>query len=691
MQGELRFEWNAPQVYGPERRPDAQSEEERLLELLSIIAAEGQPHDPQDYRDRNPMAPDPSLRTWAEQPTGVGGSLLKLLEAPPLAGPSRAVAAAMDGGNPVEALGDMSGTSREAWEALEARGWHWAPAMAVDALIPDLLMGPTEGVELAADAARFAPAVAGAAPALVRRLTEAGRNAAGLVSDAFGSFNPEEFLDFAIKEGGATIDPRTGRAYTGTGHAVATHGAEARIPLTEATPEAIRGYVAENLQGLSPENRYVGAWVDDGDIVLDTTEIVPGREEALQVGARNRQEAIFDIETGELVSVPPSSDSLSPALREYATSRSTPVFHRKPPGPRTAARIDRIETALTSAFQDPQVSARLREVVDAGVAARADRWYDVSEIRDLFRAELGDDDAAEELLRVVTLFTAATSPGTPVTTNIRRGLELTHSAFAGMSLGDLENFLLADKDAVGAIYGQSLSGVLRSRDSIRQAFETGMVNGQKIGTFNSNFLGNSFGVTVDTHNLAGLLHVIGMDFRTPQGRQAIAQLLEFNPDPQAIKEFRNAGITSWADADPQKFREYMYGRVSQKAEYGAFERVQQQLAQQLGITPREFQAALWVGLGDVTGVRNSAPFSELFMRQLDVAAERMGTTRGDVIRGISSGTLALGAIFAAQEFDELMSQRGSWTWGDDSDGEGQAEGQDPLRMLGTFLGDQGAM
>ena len=156
--------------------------------------------------------------------------------------------------------------------------------------------------------------------------------------------------------------------------------------------------------------------------------------------------------------------------------------------------------------------------------------------------------------------------------------------------------------------------------------------------------------------------------------------MEFR-DPQRIKAFREANVTAWADAPEELFRKHLYGEISQGAEYGAFEAVQQRLALSLGMSPREFQAALWVGMGKETGVRNAAPFSTIFMQNIQRGAKRLGMTEDELIRGIATGTLGIAAIFTAAEWSALFAEAGS----EAADEEGQIRSPEGMLDLLDFL------
>lgn len=97
-----------------------------------------QPHDPQDYDTRYPNALHSSFGV-SQRDIPLGEALFSLLESPPLAGPSRGVAATMRGENPLRATGDMTGASPELWQELQDRGVNPWLALGAEVAVPSML------------------------------------------------------------------------------------------------------------------------------------------------------------------------------------------------------------------------------------------------------------------------------------------------------------------------------------------------------------------------------------------------------------------------------------------------------------------------------------------------------------------------------------------------------------------------
>lgn len=105
---------------------------------------------------------------------------------------------------------------------------------------------------------------------------------------------------------GVTVDPR-GNAYAGDGIAVALpeYGATAWAPRAEQSPERAQVItdqvtawvrsVAHAVTAVASPRRYFGAWLDNGTLHLDVTEVFSSAEEdrALDAARRRGQLAVW--------------------------------------------------------------------------------------------------------------------------------------------------------------------------------------------------------------------------------------------------------------------------------------------------------------------------------------------------------------------------------------------------------------
>ncbi len=113
----------------------------------------------------------------------------------------------------------------------------------------------------------------------------------------------------AAHSGGGTLPPGGGPE-PNDGHAVAfdpKHSSVTPVDDFFAGPKGkekgravFRKWLADNKDVLAGENVHVGVWRDDehGEIVLDPSEVVADRAEALRKGRERDQQAVYDLKAG---------------------------------------------------------------------------------------------------------------------------------------------------------------------------------------------------------------------------------------------------------------------------------------------------------------------------------------------------------------------------------------------------------
>jgi hypothetical protein len=160
-----------------------------------------------------------------------------------------------------------------------------------------------------------------------------------------------------------------------TGFAVASfRGAERVFDLDRLTVEDVYDYITEHVDKFEDRRIHIGAWVDGGKVYLDLSTVVADKAEAVQLGIRHDQLAVFDLAKFETIPVPSKratvekgaianvwqvgrSEILSSAPRGYFSRRP------RPPGDQSISYTDR---------------------------ARADPYRDVSPPREVSEAEVAN-------------------------------------------------------------------------------------------------------------------------------------------------------------------------------------------------------------------------------------------------------------------------------------------------------------
>lgn len=244
--------------------------------------------------------------------------------------------------------------------------------------------------------------------------------------------------------------------------------------------------------------------------------------------------------------------------------------------------------SLTGVVDDPANLARMRGMAEQGAQQGGLAWYNLDPLRQAFIDELGPELGAERFNRYADMV-AATSPRSSVAQNIKRS-----SLFYGREAEGLP--LVTAQSDLPKGYGHLAHNTqMKLMGALEGGGEFDPVTQPKVASFAQNLMGNQAPMTIDTHNLA--LMDPDMRFRTKAGEK----------------------------------------RSPSKTEYPYLEQVQAQLAEELGMSPAQFQASAWVGGSDITGVRDPRPFLQLFDESVQKTAQEVGQSGSDTLRSFIRG------------------------------------------------------
>lgn len=122
------------------------------------------------------------------------------------------------------------------------------------------------------------------------------------------SVDPAALAYEAVTRGGFSVDAY-GDAPLG-GFMVALPDTELRLPVSilsdvDAFGRALTAWLRSHAELLSHPNRYIGGWVDRGQtLVLDVSERIGSRWEAIRIGRERNQDSIYDVALDVCVYLP---------------------------------------------------------------------------------------------------------------------------------------------------------------------------------------------------------------------------------------------------------------------------------------------------------------------------------------------------------------------------------------------------
>lgn len=385
------------------------------------------------------------------------------------------------------------------------------------------------------------------------------------------------------------------------------------------------------------------------------------------------------------INMPAGSD---PRYRGAAPNRTTEYQRYVPP--KETARVQR----LIAAVNDPShpIHARIDGYIRRGQGLGGDDWYNTEEALDWFTAAAGGDKAQGLAnWREFMTFMGGTSTGSKVPSNIRnasfyymlsprqRRLVAERVAEGGITPGEAARELrlnlpnMPDDYNYGhlmqANHAKNIRGIMDGEWS--QQMPEGLTRGQqskwlqknpKVKSFGNDLMGAQQNIAADMHYMRILaMSDGGTDFLSKQAglsAENLAAIRERYGD--AIEPYINVRLDRTGKeqievnlykaaedgviTDTEMFRDTptAWLDVPNENEYAAVEGLAQRMARNYPMagpnqpggrmTAPQFQANLWMGAGDVTGLADESQgtFMELFRNAIDRRAAQLGITREEM-------------------------------------------------------------
>lgn len=321
---------------------------------------------------------------------------------------------------------------------------------------------------------------------------------------------------------------------------------------------------------------------------------------------------------------------------------------------------------LVKAMGNKRIREKIKDFARQGKAIMGDsRWYQTGPLYQLYEDELGPEKAREKFTKDIQ-FLASTSQGMSLPNNVRVSSYYQYLDEQGLPLA------IPPK---GSGYGaKTQQGHLKGILDIKEKGELDYMANPKRATFANNLLGNESQVTIDKHNV----RMLAMLTKDPMFLQTSAEIggkKEGDADPPIVKEMKKKGIdvkeTSrdgkifFSIKPRQAFNDgkltmaralkspVLWREAPTDSEYGAYEKYQQDIAKELGMTPAEFQEATWLGAGGMTGLESPPETAiETIQKRVKYTADMLGKDPEMVMRQYIRGEIPLA------QMDDMMTTYG---------------------------------
>lgn len=262
---------------------------------------------------------------------------------------------------------------------------------------------------------------------------------------------------------------------------------------------------------------------------------------------------------------------------------------------------------ITDALSNPDVVQGINDTVERGIQGGGLQWYNTDPLRERMGYVMPSIDVDPAYARMMDI-TAATSPRARVPDNVRTASYYNYLLQQGLPI--------PDKPAPG--YG-SIAQKLHTQN-VQDVAERGgwdVFKNPKPASFSTNLQGNQRNVTIDTHNFR-LPGILAQDPRF----LATSIVPEKGAEPIRPQEMLKSGEATLQDLVA---RPAMWSAKPNPNEYGYYERWQQDQAAKRGISPAQYQASMWLGGGEDTGLGSAAePFLHTVEARVKYTADALG-------------------------------------------------------------------
>lgn len=370
-------------------------------------------------------------------------------------------------------------------------------------------------------------------------------------------------------------------------------------------------------------------------------------------------------------------EGMLPQYVGAAPNRTTPYQRYRPA--KTTDRMQRLEASV--ADPDNPINKIFDDYIEKGIKLKGPDWYNTEELRDWFVSTLGEAEGDAQWKEFMELI-GTTSTGAKVPQNIRmasfyralapkdrtavaqlvkdEGITPKQAAdrLGVMPENTPDNYgygHLKQRNQAGNVLNREAG--LWSRDVPEEltgaALSKYLQANPKVKGFGNDLLGDDTNIAADMHFMRMLAMADGGgDFLNQQAKLSAenAKIAADVIGPKRIKNYTTTRkvngkpvseinlLKAWQDGhikDTSAFQKMptAWADTPRANEYAAYEDMANRVAETYGMTPAQFQASLWMGAGDMTGLADESQgtFMNLFRRSLDKRAEERGLTREEML------------------------------------------------------------
>lgn len=116
--------------------------------------------------------------------------------------------------------------------------------------------------------------------------------------------NLQQFYSETLQNGGASYSILSGELNPTNGYFVSIANKGITVDVNDFNQKVVADFISENAIQLNQAKYFVGSWIEKGIVYLDITVQVTDKRNALELGYRNGQQAIYDANVGKVIDLP---------------------------------------------------------------------------------------------------------------------------------------------------------------------------------------------------------------------------------------------------------------------------------------------------------------------------------------------------------------------------------------------------
>ena len=132
--------------------------------------------------------------------------------------------------------------------------------------------------------------------------------------------NANKFIQLLKDNSGVSYNMITKEYNPSKGYFVSLPNLETKVSLQSLSVDDIATFINRHRTLLQDKTKFIGGWIDNEVVYLDISEQIENKREALELGYKHNQLAIYDANLGQVIDLPtPQRSGTTTQQKAYIT------------------------------------------------------------------------------------------------------------------------------------------------------------------------------------------------------------------------------------------------------------------------------------------------------------------------------------------------------------------------------------